>query len=153
MLTYYRVQQREYLLEISRALTAQLNLDELLQMVLQAATDMLAGQAGLIALRGTEGTFTIRASYGLPRALVPYFAPLLTDIPDDLDEGQFRIPGLAEKLGGVASQLGLLSPPKRRPVPEPIATPPPTIKSALPPVAIVTTVPATIPPTSPTTED
>jgi len=107
MLTDYRVRQREYLLEISRALTAQLNLDELLQMVLGAATKMLAGQAGLIALRGTDGSFTIRASYGLPRTLVPYFEPLLTGIPDDADRTRFHIPGLAEKLGRVVAGLGL----------------------------------------------
>lgn len=103
----YRVRQREYLLEISRALTAQLNLDELLMMVLEAATSILAGQAGLIALRGPDGLFAIRASYGLPRALVPYFALLLTDIPDDVDPLRFRIPALADKLGLVAAELGL----------------------------------------------
>jgi len=107
MLTDYRVRQREYLLEISRALTAQLKLDELLQMVLEAATSMLAGQAGLIALRDPDGSFVIRASYGLPRALMPYFEPLLTDIPDDADLRRFRIPGLGEKLGRVAAELGL----------------------------------------------
>jgi PAS domain S-box-containing protein len=107
MLTDYRVRQREYLLEISRALTAQLKLDELLHMVLEAATSMLAGQAGLIALRDAEGSFVIRASYGLPRALVPYFGPLLTDIPDDADLRRFHIPGLGEKLGQVATELGL----------------------------------------------
>ncbi len=85
MLTDYRVRQREYLLEIGRALTAQLNLDELLQMVLEAATKILAGQAGLIALRGSDGGVTVYASYGLSRALAPYFEPLLTDIPDDTD--------------------------------------------------------------------
>jgi PAS domain S-box-containing protein len=107
MLIDYRVRQREYLLQISRALTAQLNLDELLQLVLEAATNILAGQAGLIALRDPEGSFSIRASYGLPRALVPYFAPLLTDIPDDADRSRFHIPGLADKLGYVASELRL----------------------------------------------
>jgi PAS domain S-box-containing protein len=107
MLIDYRVRQREYLLEISRALTAQLNLDELLQMVLEAATNILAGQAGLIALREAAGSFAIRASYGLPRAIVPYFAPLLTDIPDDVDPARFRIPALAEKLGLIAAELGL----------------------------------------------
>ena len=99
VLTDYRVQQRDYLLEISRALTAQLNLDELLQMVLSAATKMIAGQAGLIGLRDLEGNFTIRASYGLPRPVVPYFEPLLTDIPDVVDRNRFHIPGLADKLG------------------------------------------------------
>jgi PAS domain S-box-containing protein len=107
MLIDSRVQLREYLLQISRALTAQLNLDELLQLVLEAATNVLAGQAGLIALRDMDGDFGIRASYGLPRALVPYFAPLLTDIPDDADRTRFHIPGLADKLGQVAAELGL----------------------------------------------
>jgi PAS domain S-box-containing protein len=107
MLIDYRIRQREYLLEISRALTAQLNLDELLQMVLEAATKILAGQAGLIALHSPDGSFAIHASYGLPHALVPYFEPLLTDIPDDADRNRFRIPGLADKLGHIVAGLGL----------------------------------------------
>ena len=107
MLTDYRVRQREYLLQISRALTAQLNLDELLQIVLEAATEILSGQAGLIALRDSGGGFRITASYGLPRALVPHFEPLLADVPEDVDQSRFHIPGLAERLGGVAAELGL----------------------------------------------
>lgn len=107
MLIDYRVRQREYLLEISRALTAQLHLDELLQMVLQAATEMLSGQAGLIALRNPDGGFIIRASYGLPQALTPYFEPLLADIPDDTDRSRFHIPGIADKLGQIVAGLGL----------------------------------------------
>ena len=107
MLTDYRVRQREYLLEISRALTAQLHLDEVLRLVLRAATSILAGQAGLIALREPDGTFTVAASHGVPKALAPYFGPLLTDIPDYPDQSRFSIPGLAEKLGRVAADLGL----------------------------------------------
>lgn len=107
MLTDYRVRQREYLLQISRALTAQLNLDELLQMVLKAATEILAGQAGLIALRASDKSLIIRASYGLPRTLMPHFAPLLADVPDDADLGRFSIPDLAGKLGRVVTDLGL----------------------------------------------
>jgi len=107
MLTDYRVRQREYLLQISRALTAQLDLDELLQLVLKAATEILAGQAGLIALRGPDKTLVIRASYGLPQAVVSHFAPLLTDVPDDTDLGRFNIPHLADKLGRIVAQLGL----------------------------------------------
>lgn len=108
MLTDYRVRQRDHLLEISRALTAQLDLDELLEMVLEAAAEMLSGQASLIALRDPdEGSFEIRASYGLPQALVPYFEPLLSDIPDYADRSRFHIPGLAEKLGQIVTRLGL----------------------------------------------
>ncbi|MGD2104191.1 MAG: ATP-binding protein [Anaerolineae bacterium] len=108
MLTDYRVRQRDHLLEISRALTAQLDLDELLEMVLEAAAEMLSGQASLIALRDPDkGSFEIRASYGLPKALVPYFEPLLSDIPDYADRSRFHIPGLAEKLGQIVPRLGL----------------------------------------------
>jgi PAS domain S-box-containing protein len=108
MLTDFRVRQRDHLLEISRALTAQLDLDELLEMVLEAAAEMLSGQASLIALRDPdEGGFSIAASYGVPSALVPYFEPLLADIPDYADPSRFHIPGLAEKLGQVVTGLGL----------------------------------------------
>jgi PAS domain S-box-containing protein len=108
MLTDYRVRQRDHLLEISRALTAQLDLDELLQMVLEAAAEMLSGQAGLIALRDSDGDdFSIRASYGLPKALVPYFEPLLSNIPDYTGRSRFHIPGLAETLGQIVAGLGL----------------------------------------------
>jgi len=108
MLTDYRVRQRDHLLEISRALTAQLDLDELLGMVLEAAAEMLSGQASLIALRHPdEGGFDIQASYGLPQQLVPYFEPLLADIPDYADRSRFHIPGLADKLGEVVARLGL----------------------------------------------
>jgi GAF domain-containing protein len=107
MLTNYRVRQREYLLEISRDLAAQLDLDELLHKVLEAAMNMLAGQAGIVALRGPDGNFGIQASCGLPQALAPYFEPLLTDIPDDVDRSRFHIPGLADKLGRIVLGLGL----------------------------------------------
>ena len=108
MLTDYRVRQRDHLLEISRALTAQLDLDELLEIVLEAAAEMLSGQASLIALRDPDrGDFSIEASHGLPAALVPYFEPLLADIPDYVDRSRFHIPGLAEKLGQIVARLGL----------------------------------------------
>ncbi len=108
MLTDYRVRQRDHLLEISRAMTSQLDLDELLAMVLEAAAEMLSGQASLIALRDPDdGAFEIRASYGLPKALVPYFEPLLSDIPDYAGRSRFHIPGLAEKLGQIVTELGL----------------------------------------------
>jgi PAS domain S-box-containing protein len=107
MLSDYRVRQREYLLEISRALTSQLKLDELLILVLEAAAKMLSGQAGLIALGSAPAGFEIRASYGLPPRLVSHFEPLLRDIPDDADRSRFRIPGLRSKLTRIVADLGL----------------------------------------------
>src|SRR4051812_26787603 len=83
LLPDYRVRQRDYLLEISRALTSQLNLDEVLRLILEASVSMLAGQVGLIALRDTDGNFRPRASIGVPPESLPLFAPLLQYIADN----------------------------------------------------------------------
>ncbi len=84
MLTDYRVRQREYLLRISRALTAQLDLSSVLRLILEAAGEMLAGHAGLIVLRrdesdaqaDDENAFEVRASFGIPTPMLKLFAPL-----------------------------------------------------------------------------
>jgi PAS domain S-box-containing protein len=67
----FRVRQRDFLLEISRAITAQLDLSEVLRRVLNASIVMLAGQVGVIALRDTSGTYRIRATLGVDSARVP----------------------------------------------------------------------------------
>ncbi|MBS1245353.1 MAG: putative two-component sensor histidine kinase, partial [Chloroflexi bacterium] len=107
MLTDYRVRQRDYLLEISRALTAQLDLGAVLRKILQAAAEMLSGQAGLIALRQDDGSYAINASYGIsPRAL-DLFGPLLSDLPEHADASGWTIPGLERKLTLVAHAVRL----------------------------------------------
>ncbi|MCS6773912.1 MAG: ATP-binding protein [Anaerolineae bacterium] len=70
MLTDYRVRQRDYLLQISRALTSRLNLTEVLNMILQQATDLLNGSAALIALVEADGTYRVRQSYGISEVLL-----------------------------------------------------------------------------------
>ncbi|NTV63209.1 MAG: GAF domain-containing protein, partial [Oscillochloris sp.] len=75
----HRLRQREYLLQISRAITAQLDLASLLNLVITYAVEMLAGTSGLIAIYDEEGDdlLRIRASSQLPRDIWPAFAPLL----------------------------------------------------------------------------
>lgn len=85
-MTDHRLRQREYLLQISRAITAQLDQGSVLNLVIDYAVEMLAGTSGLIALYEEEGDeLRVRASSGLERAIWPAFAPLLTlplaDIP------------------------------------------------------------------------
>ncbi|MBN1178081.1 MAG: GAF domain-containing protein, partial [Anaerolineae bacterium] len=104
----FRTRRWDYLLEISQALTAQLDLDTVLLKVLQAAAALLSGQAGLIALRDAGGGgFAIRAVYGLPLPLKGYFSALLSDIPEKASRTDFLIPGLADKLNQVALETGL----------------------------------------------
>uniref|UniRef100_UPI002ACDB390 GAF domain-containing protein n=1 Tax=Chloroflexus sp. TaxID=1904827 RepID=UPI002ACDB390 len=77
-MTDLRLRQREYLLQISRALTAQLDLGSVLNLVITYAVELLAGTLGFIALFDEEdGLLRIRASAHLPRENWPAFTPLL----------------------------------------------------------------------------
>lgn len=74
-----RLQLRENLLRISRAITAQLDLKSVLELVIQVAVEMLAGTSGLIALYDEQGCdeLHIHASAQIPRDVWPLFKPLL----------------------------------------------------------------------------
>ena len=59
----YRLRQRDYLLRIGQAMTAQLDLDAVLSQVIEYAVEMVAGTYGLIALYDEQaGRFRIVAS-------------------------------------------------------------------------------------------
>ncbi len=87
MLADFRVRQRDYLLEISRAITSQLDLSVVLRLVLEAAVEMVAGQAGLIVLQEEGGSLAVRASLGLPDPVLELLSPLWTDLADRGREG------------------------------------------------------------------
>ena len=70
MLPSYRIRQRDYLLEISRALTEELNLEALLTRILSISVDMLSGQAGFISLMEENESWNIKVAQGIPSALI-----------------------------------------------------------------------------------
>jgi PAS domain S-box-containing protein len=107
MLTDYRVRQREYLLAISRALTAQLDLEEVLRLILQSAVEILAGRAGIIALRDQDRNFHIRAAFGIPRRILELFLPLMAAIPDPQDLSSSSVPEFERKMRLVIQSAGL----------------------------------------------
>jgi PAS domain S-box-containing protein len=111
MLPDLRVRQRDYLLEILRALTQELDLDTLLERTLKISIEMLAGQAGLIILRGENGGWQMQSSIGISPAFTNEIAPLLKEIPDSEDPAQFEIPEVNRILGKFTftTSLGLLS--------------------------------------------
>lgn len=78
MLPDFRVRQRDYLLEIARALTQELDLKKLLARILRIAAEMLAGQAGLIALYENK-TWRVATAQGIPPAFLRYLEPLLAE--------------------------------------------------------------------------
>ena len=92
MLPDHRIRQRDYLLEITRSLTQELNLDNLLQRILELAAEMLAGKAGLIALREEEGGWNIGASYGIQPTFLHYLKPILAEIPEMEDQAGQELP-------------------------------------------------------------
>ncbi len=79
MLPDFRIRQRDYLLEIVRALTQELDLQKLLTRILRISIEMLAGQAGLIALRREDNTWHVAAVHGIPAAFLHYLEPLLEE--------------------------------------------------------------------------
>lgn len=101
----YLLRQRDYLLSISRAMTARLDLPSLLQLIIEKAVEMLRGEAGLIALLGRDGDFHVRASYGFPAYTPQLFAPLLTNIP--LHHAHWPVPDLYARLQLVAASAGI----------------------------------------------
>ncbi|MEP7198533.1 MAG: ATP-binding protein [Chloroflexota bacterium] len=102
------LRQRDYLLQIARALTARLDLDEVLRLVINHAVEMLTGHIGIIALRDErDSAFRVAASFGLPTTLLPKLRPLLNNLPSSLQPDQWRIPDIQIKLGLMAAELGI----------------------------------------------
>jgi PAS domain S-box-containing protein len=107
MLPDFRVRQRDYLLEISRALTQELDIDKLLGRILYISAEMLAGQAGLIALRAEKGGWKVATNLGIPASLARYLEPLLAEIPDNEDPARFELPEVNRLLQNLARTVGL----------------------------------------------
>ncbi|MBI1854820.1 MAG: GAF domain-containing protein [Chloroflexi bacterium] len=78
MLPDFRVRQRDYLLEIARLLTQELDLEKLLARILRISVEMLAGQAGLIALKQPEA-WHVAAAHKIQPAFLSYLEPLLAE--------------------------------------------------------------------------
>lgn len=111
LLPDYRVRQRDYLLEIARALTEVLDLDEVLGRILRISVEMLAGQAGFIALRQDEG-WNISASQGIPPVFLHVIEKLLADIGADHNDPQrFELEEITRLMDQIVQQasLGLLT--------------------------------------------
>jgi signal transduction histidine kinase len=107
MLPDFRVRQRDYLLEIARAITEELNLDTLLQRILHISAEMLAGQAALIALREEKGGWAVASSHGIPPALLRSLDPLMSAVPDHEDPARFELPEINRLLQKMTRTIGL----------------------------------------------
>lgn len=103
MLVDYRVRQREYLLSISRALTSELELSDVLRIIVQASVEFISGRAGAIVLADpSDNVFRVAAIYGLQREHFERFAPLLSGLPYEVGDEQEAIPELTKRMQRVA---------------------------------------------------
>jgi PAS domain S-box-containing protein len=102
-----RVRQRDYLLEITRAMTAQLDVGEVLRLILRASVTMLAGEVGLIALREDgDAALRVRALIGVNPDQIEVFAPLLSNVHEGRIEG-LNAPEFDAKLRRIGHELGM----------------------------------------------
>lgn len=111
MLPDFRVRQRDYLLEIARAITEELDLNKVLARIVRVSVELLASSAGLIALRSSGGGWHVAAWYGINPEFQEYLEPLLSDIPDQGDPARFELPEVNRRLRRItqAASLGLLT--------------------------------------------
>ncbi len=101
-----RTQQRDFLLEITRAITAQLDLGEVLRRVLHASLVMLAGRVGIVALSNKhDGRFYVRAFSGINADAVPELNVKLQELMDPGDAEGFSREFLNTKLREMADAI------------------------------------------------
>ena len=107
MLPDSRIRQRDYLLRLARVITQELDIDKLLARILRDATEILAGQAGLIALRGEQGGWKLAASYGIPPAVTRHVDPMLAEVSDHDDPARFELPEINRMLQSLTRIVSL----------------------------------------------
>lgn len=108
MLLDYRVLEREYLLAISRALTAELDLSDVLRIIVRAAVELVSGRAGIIALANpTDETFRVAAVYGIPPEHITHFDPLLQGLPYGEGREHEAVPELTRRIQELAREADL----------------------------------------------
>lgn len=105
MLVDYRIRQREYLLAISRALTAELDLGDVLRIIVQASVEFISGRAGIIVLADPhDHTFRIAAAYGIPRPVLEQSIILTQGLPYAETEERDALPQLNRMIEQLAQE-------------------------------------------------
>jgi PAS domain S-box-containing protein len=111
MLPDFRVRQRDDLLEVSRLITEELDLEKVLARILRVATQLLASHAGLVALLHEAEGWRISATHGLHPDFLKELEPLLSDIPLEGDPAALAVPEVSRRLQRItrAASMGVLN--------------------------------------------
>lgn len=97
----FQLRQRDYLLRINQAISAQLDLQTVLGLVVEYAVEIVAGNYGFIALYEGDGDLRIAVAYNIDADRYPAFAPLLRVLADrssSRDEKGIALSGAADQL-------------------------------------------------------
>lgn len=103
MLPDYRVRQRDTLIEITRAITSELDLSVVLKLIVQNAVEVLSGHAGLVTLIENGRRYAVRQSYAIPAPLLSQLKPLL-EKAEDVEQAESI---LERNLITIAKEFGL----------------------------------------------
>ncbi len=77
-----RLREREYIFAIGRALMAEMELNEVLRVILHAATDLVSSKAGVVILAEPQAqSFRVVATYGMSSEVLDQFGPLVQGVP------------------------------------------------------------------------
>lgn len=111
MLPDFRVRQRDYLLEITRAITQELELDTVLARIVDISIEILAGQAGLVALREPQGGWKVAVSQGISPAFLRQLETLLARVPGHENPARYELPEINHMLQVITrtASFGMLS--------------------------------------------
>ena len=110
MLPDFRIRQRDYLLETTRALSEELDLSEVLNRIARISAELLAGRASLIALREANH-WSIASSFGIRPEFLKRVQRLLDDVPPHPVSARSEIPEVTARLERItdSASMGLLS--------------------------------------------
>lgn len=111
MLPDFRVRQRDYLLEILRAITQELDLDKVLARILTVSIELLAGQAGFIALRKKNHGWLVAVSEGVTSVFQNQLIKTISNIELTEDPKLLELSAINKSIHGLTriASLGLLS--------------------------------------------
>jgi PAS domain S-box-containing protein len=110
MLPDFRIRQRDYLLETTRALTEELDLNKVLGRISRISAELLAGRASLIALR-QGGEWAVVSSHGIRSDFLKRVQRLLSDVPPQAESVKLELQEVTSRLQRIteAASLGLLA--------------------------------------------
>ena len=104
MLQDIRIRQRDYLIQMARILTQELDLNSLLWQVIRMSVDLVGGESGFVALYAEETGWGVRTSLDLSEPILKYIETYLEKIyEEDVSESTalLQINMLIKRIRGI----------------------------------------------------